>query len=696
MRASPALLIASALAGSTILGLGTVFTSERPIREQDVTDRPIQVHQDGYAGSEACQACHPSQYRTWSQSYHRTMTQVATPETVLADFDKVTVDATHGRPMRLKRSGGQLSAEFDDPDSSVQPEARRRITRPVSMITGSHNQQIYWYPTGRNRLLGQLPAAYLIAENRWIPRRMAVLHPPTDPVFSETGHWNSTCIACHTTHGKPKFDTPFGSQPIDTQAVDTTTAEHGISCEACHGPSEEHARLNRSPWRRYGLHLTAAADASTVQPRRLAPQRSSEVCGQCHGIWEFYDRTGEREANTNGLPFRPGHQLSDRRFVAQPTANGDSPTMKALLADDGAFLRDSFWSDGKVRVSGREYNGLLESPCFFKASEPSRTLSCFSCHTLHKAPDDPRPVREWANDQLGVGMDSDRACTQCHAPVASNVPAHTRHAEGSSGSRCYNCHMPYTTYGLLKTIRSHTVSSPSVAESVDTGRPNACNLCHLDKTLRWTSDALGTWFDQPRARLSPDEETVSAAVVWALRGDAGQRAILAEAFGWAPAQQASGAGWMAPYLAQLLNDPYDAVRFIAERSLRTLPGFAPLPYDFIAPEGRRREAQLRAMAIWDRGRERERRTDPQLLMDAQGNLRVPELLRLIAERNTRRCSSASEPPLSVRRRSPRQSLRHGTQTHERPKHETMNRDVTTEHGEHPVLDRTGVGLFAAP
>ncbi|MDO8677639.1 MAG: hypothetical protein Q7R30_03625 [Acidobacteriota bacterium] len=51
---------------------------------------------------------------------------------------------------------------------------------------------MYWYATGRNRLLGELPGAYLIREQRWIPRRAAVLHPPADPVFSETGHWNST------------------------------------------------------------------------------------------------------------------------------------------------------------------------------------------------------------------------------------------------------------------------------------------------------------------------------------------------------------------------------------------------------------------------------------------------------------------------------------------------------------------------
>ena len=43
--------------------------------------------------------------------------------------------------------------------------------------------------------------------------------------------------------------------------------------------------------------------------------------------------------------------------------------MKRLLADDPGFVEDSFWSDGMVRVSGREYNGLIDSPCFKDATD---------------------------------------------------------------------------------------------------------------------------------------------------------------------------------------------------------------------------------------------------------------------------------------------------------------------------------------
>ena len=257
------------VAASAVAGVAAVFSRPALPSESSIADRPIQVSEDGYVSSQTCKACHPNQYNTWHSSYHRTMTQVAAPETAAADFDGVTVDGVHGRPMRLNRRDGQLWAEFDDPDSSVRLEERSRIERQVVMITGSHHQQVYWYATGRNRLLGQLPGAYLIRERQWIPRRAAVLHPPTDPPFSETGHWNSTCIACHATFGKPQFDTPFGSQRVDTQVVQTTAAEFGIACEACHGPAAEHVAKNRNPLRRYGLHLSASSDPTTTQPERL-------------------------------------------------------------------------------------------------------------------------------------------------------------------------------------------------------------------------------------------------------------------------------------------------------------------------------------------------------------------------------------------------------------------------------------------
>ena len=230
-------VLVTALAGGGAFGYGLVRANAGARVEGSIPDRPIQVPVDGYISSDTCQACHPSEYGSWRGSYHRTMTQVATPETVVTSFDNLQVNQVPGRPMRLERRGRELWAELDEPDWDGQGAAPPRITRQVVMTTGSHHQQIYWYATGHGRLLGQLPAIRLVSDNRWIPRRSAVMHPPGVPLVSESGSWNAVCVSCHTTQGKPELSTPFGTEPLFSQQIDTKAVEFGIACESCHRPA---------------------------------------------------------------------------------------------------------------------------------------------------------------------------------------------------------------------------------------------------------------------------------------------------------------------------------------------------------------------------------------------------------------------------------------------------------------------------
>ncbi|MCC6509538.1 MAG: hypothetical protein IT423_10550, partial [Pirellulaceae bacterium] len=50
---------------------------------------PRQTQRDGFVSSAACQECHQDQFDTWHDSFHRTMTQVAHPSTVVAPFEGV-------------------------------------------------------------------------------------------------------------------------------------------------------------------------------------------------------------------------------------------------------------------------------------------------------------------------------------------------------------------------------------------------------------------------------------------------------------------------------------------------------------------------------------------------------------------------------------------------------------------------------
>jgi hypothetical protein len=239
-------------------------------------------------------------------------------------------------------------------------------------------------------------------------------------------------------------------------------------------------------------------------------------------------------------------------------------------------------------------HGLLETPCYQRGS-----MSCLSCHRMHAADEQQRDLKAWADDQLAPGMEGDRACTQCHAPIAERVEAHTHHASESSGSRCYNCHMPHTSYGLLKAVRSHQVDNPRVQTELQSGRPNACNLCHLDRTLAWTAGALERWYGIDPPALSTEQAEVAAGAMWMLTGDAGVRALAAWSVGWEPAARASNAGsWAAGYLGHLLDDPYDAVRFIAVRSLERIAPGTPAGYDFLADPAARKLARDRVVSAW--------------------------------------------------------------------------------------------------
>jgi hypothetical protein len=568
-------------------------------------DRPIQVAHDGYVASSSCKACHPGEYGTWHRSYHRTMTQAADVDTVLGPIDGVVVRA-RDQSFALERRGREVWVEMNDPAWTGAPDAAPRVSRQIVQTTGSHNEQFYWIASGKGRDLTILPIMYRLKdEQRWGSLDGCCIAEPGFVQDLADGRWNRVCNRCHATHTQPRI--------VEGEGADTHVAELGIACEACHGPGGEHAEQNRDPRARYAQHFDEANAHAIVNPAKLDHKRSSEVCGQCHGVNVFHNDADREEWRAKGFRYRPGDVLADSR----------------QLETSGP---DRFWSDGMMRVSGREYNGLVRSPCFVNGE-----LSCISCHSMHKLDEgDTRSLDSWADDQLHPGMDGDHACTQCHTSFTdpAAVAAHTHHPVGSTGSECMNCHMPYTTYGILKGIRSHEISNPSVDESVVTGRPNACNLCHLDRTLAWTGEHLERWYDIPTPALDADQRTVASGVLWSLRGDGGQRVLMACGMDWAPARAVSGSDWMVPFLAVLVQDPYTAVRYTAHRALsRRSEGAALARTDPLVQQ----PAELARVTnpIVDAWNRKFRKPAPSLLIDAHGVLDVRALQQLLSRRDER-------------------------------------------------------------
>ncbi len=623
--------------------------AEKPSPLPPPEHRPLQVREGtiesarGYVTSDSCRACHAAQYETWHRSYHRTMTQVVTAETVIADFDGVELGPPEKR-YRLERRGDAFWVEIPPADSpwnaaatAAPAAAPANRWRRIVQSTGSHHYQLYWYPTGAGRELNMLPYVFLRGERRWVPRDAVFLQPPD--WSTEALVWNHQCLPCHSTDGQPGY---LPTEPVvpGGKSPDTQVAEMGIACEMCHGPGKKHVQANR------GANVLAgnAAASTIVHPGKLPAPRAAQICGQCHSVNVPYRPQDWVDYLLDGPRFRPGQDLAQSRYIVDSKTLARSPLIEQWLASHQKNLDDWFWPDGVVRVTGREYNGLLRSPCFRGGN-----FSCLSCHSPHAANPDA---------QLKPGMRGDQACLQCHQKLGERIAAHTHHPSASSGSRCTNCHMPHTTYGLLKASRSHTIESPSARVSLASGRPNACNLCHLDQTLAWTAQHLTAWYGQAPVEIEGAAAEIAAAPLALLEGDAGLRAIYAWNMGRAEAQQAAGSRWLAPFLAQGLRDPYAVVRYIAGRSLATLNGFETYRYDFVAPSAQREQAAQEVLRQWNELRQsneprqqasrRESRPSQQqaeppssevreanrrLVLNADGSLNTKLLQRLLAQRD---------------------------------------------------------------
>ncbi|MCO8124681.1 cytochrome c3 family protein [Stieleria sp. TO1_6] len=579
--------------------------------------RPQELPTNGYVGSDACQECHAENHATWAASYHHTMTQVADPEIVLGDFRDVEINHD-GRLYKLSMENGICTADFPD-----EADPTTRHTVPIVMTTGSHHMQVYWFTTGEKRLLGMLPLVYLKDSQEWVPRESAFLVPPHQPPSTETGRWNETCSACHTTQRK--------GRRLASGQWDTHVGEFGISCEACHGPGQGHLDYQRGLDGSQPNQTVASASDPIVNPAKLSKVLSSQVCGQCHAVLDPLHM--DLHYQENGHRYRPGMDLRDTHGVW----NRDTPeyvnTMKTLdYPDLDTLLNETYYPDGMIRVSGREYNGLIESSCYINGE-----MSCMSCHQLHQSASDTRSLTEWANDQLKPQAIGDQACVDCHAGPEYG-PAHTHHAIGSSGAQCYNCHMPHTAYGLLKAIRNHQISSPDVGKDERVQRPNACNLCHLDQTLQWSANHLQQWYGIEPPELDAQQQQIAGSLLWLLRGNAAERALTAWSMGWEDAQQASGDDWQLPFLSALLDDDYDAVRLIARRTIKSLPGASDFELDVVtsSTSDQRQRSGLKLLQSWLKTPAATSIDRPELLITQPNGIDVLQIKQLLDQRDQSR------------------------------------------------------------
>ena len=478
--------------------------------------------------------------KSWTNTYHRTMTQDANSQSVLGDFNEQSLEYG-GLNARMYRDGERYMISIDYPEGTRAWQVIRTV--------GSHRYQQY-LGQDEGGVLMRLPIAWHIQDAEWFHMNGAFLtpdpesHPCSTQDFDRhVVRWNDNCIFCHNVAANP------GQQPHGFQS---SVAELGVACEACHGPGGQHIRYNQNPLRRYGLHLGwdaqqhTEADESIVNPARLSAERSADVCGRCHGQ-RLTDNVGA--FLRDGDPFIPGEDL----------ALYSSPLWHDSTLDGQEVFRERFWTDGTPRLTAYEYQGMLQSPC---AQAGPKQMTCTSCHGMHEG--DP-------SGQIRPQAKGDGGCNSCHA----EEPEHSKHLQ----VECVDCHMPKVVYGVLAVHRSHRIEVPTMKEME---RPNACVLCHADQEQDWASDAFSRLWPNTSSgeadEISPPS-SASAVLRLAFSGDPIVRSVAVDALSTTPFFPELGERAL---LDIMEGDPYPAIRRLAWRAIRMR--HPELPFDRFSPE----------------------------------------------------------------------------------------------------------------
>lgn len=528
---------------------------------------------EDYISSKNCAACHAEHYGSWARTYHSRMTQEARVESVQGDFERDNTFDYLGVRARMEKRDGRFSMMLTFADGRTQ-------VYPIERTVGS--RRIEQYVTKQNGQYIRLPLAYDLVNHRWMSLNGSFFYPDNDNFFQHQSPWDANCVFCHNVKAQPNMDS--------TRRFNTEVAELGIACGACHGPAAAHADEAASPVTRTLWHLSNNATTGIVQPMKLAPERSLMVCGHCHGQRIPEPMSRIQEIMSKGDPFNAGDDLS--RYY-RPVTRATIIERKDKDGKDNPYsFASRFWADGSPRLTAYEYQGILRSKCYIDG-DPAKRINCLTCHTMH------------SGDPKGMISDENRTnkpCLACHQPYAPPVALarHTGHQADSIGSQCYTCHMPRAVYGVMTFHPTHDISVPQPQLTAAQGVPNACNLCHLDKSVNWAiRESQRLWPDRYGATQPSGDAQFEMAegprMLFA--GDALTRALAAEALG-GDGMMKPEPQWAAPYLVEAFADNYPIVRYFAANGLAAGPWKIPKP-DYLAAAPIRQAALDQWRSLFD-------------------------------------------------------------------------------------------------
>ena len=280
-----------------------------------------------FLGDKTCKECHQDQFKKWKGSHHDKSMDIATPETVLADF-KGEVLKSQGVTSTFFKRNGLYFANTEGPDG-------KNHDYKIEYVFGITplQQYIVKFPNGHYQCLRQ---AWDTKKNIWYD-----LYPDFKVVHSEWLHWsrgglnwNNMCADCHSTNVRKNYKQ-------EDHSYDTKFALINVSCEACHGPGKEHVADVK-------IQGASYKDSGTMQMTlETSPKELVDQCARCHM---------RREMLTDRFNFE-GTMLDhySPQLITEPT----------------------YYADGQILDEDYVYGSFVQSKMYHN------NVTCTDCHDPH-------------------------------------------------------------------------------------------------------------------------------------------------------------------------------------------------------------------------------------------------------------------------------------------------------------------------
>ena len=414
-------------------------------------------HAADYTGTDSCISCHQTQYQSWQGSHHDMSMRHANNESVLGNFNQVSVNHK-GQTYLFYKKADEYWVQMVDADG-------QQKHYKISYTFGYTPLQQYMveFNDGRIQLI---PFAWDSRKKDVGGQRWFHLYPELDKFdefyWTNVGqNWNFMCADCHSTNVKKRFD-------VSKNTYQSSWVDINVGCEACHGPASEHVNWSKLKQSEQQTDKTRGFDRDLSKrvkewkfeqgSKILIPQQAKSTdlhntCLQCHSR-----RT----------------QISD----ATDHVKGDLLD-RYLLSDISPTL---YYPDGQI------YDEVFVGGSFLQSKMHKAGVSCSDCHNPHSAQ---------------LVLPKENLCFQCHLHSEYGLGKHSKHQANTEADDCVTCHMPKTLYMQIDARADHSFSIPRPDLSKLIGSPNVCSVCHEDKSNDWSIRALTKWYPDSKLASNP-------------------------------------------------------------------------------------------------------------------------------------------------------------------------------------------------